>query len=307
MSAATPIYDFFLLKHDASNIRLTSTATPLTGKYLHDVHGFGKSVGSEYQVGIMSISTSTGMYIIWGENNGPANPVAIQLFKKFTRKNRSDDVKHAVATGHVAISFHKYSYDGTDFDGFTKQKVRQIPLPVKTLKEFINHINESKPLPTTREGVYEDYHKLCLWEDDCDHELQEIYLNELVDQMWAKIQRTHARSNRTAAATYVESCLQAAVAAWQAFDREEAAAAAAPPAPQPPSTFLAKLAADSALRTDNKCPIGLEPLASYPIVLVPLCGHVCGPDAASLDKCPVCRTPTAWTEVATSASSPPSI
>lgn len=93
------------------------------------------------------------------------------------------------------------------------------------------------------------------------------------------------------------------------------------PKPQPPSAFLKSLAfaaepearcetmgalaplAVKAILQENEnaeCPISLEPLQSFPHVLVPECGHVCGPDAVALKKCPVCRAPCTWVSVATS-------
>jgi hypothetical protein len=61
--------------------------------------------------------------------------------------------------------------------------------------------------------------------------------------------------------------------------------------------ILAPLAVSALLKDGAECPIRLEPLSSYSTVYVPECGHVCGPDAISLKKCPVCRVTCTWTSV----------
>jgi hypothetical protein len=53
------------------------------------------------------------------------------------------------------------------------------------------------------------------------------------------------------------------------------------------------------LEKNEECPIEMEALSSFEHVLVATCGHVCGPSAASLNKCPMCREACKWTSVAT--------
>jgi hypothetical protein len=66
---------------------------------------------------------------------------------------------------------------------------------------------------------------------------------------------------------------------------------------KPLSAFVAKQLADHQIQQNAECPIEMEPLASYKSLLVPTCGHICGPSAKGQIKCPVCREETQWTEV----------
>ena len=65
----------------------------------------------------------------------------------------------------------------------------------------------------------------------------------------------------------------------------------------PLSAFVAKQVAENQIRLGGECPIEMEALATFDKVLVPTCGHVCGPSAKGQTKCPVCRETVAWTEV----------
>lgn len=66
-----------------------------------------------------------------------------------------------------------------------------------------------------------------------------------------------------------------------------------PPAPvihrEPPAVFLAQQACAGAFAREEKCPITLELLASFPYVFVNTCGHMVGPDGERLSQCPTCR------------------
>jgi hypothetical protein len=66
---------------------------------------------------------------------------------------------------------------------------------------------------------------------------------------------------------------------------------------KPLSAFVAKQLADHQIQQNAECPIEMEPLTSYKSLLVPICGHICGPSAKGQQKCPVCREETQWTEV----------
>jgi hypothetical protein len=68
------------------------------------------------------------------------------------------------------------------------------------------------------------------------------------------------------------------------------------------STFdvMAHLAAHNAVDRHMECPIAMEPLASYDVLYVPTCGHICGPEAQHLaggKPCPVCRASCDWMRV----------
>jgi len=63
------------------------------------------------------------------------------------------------------------------------------------------------------------------------------------------------------------------------------------------SEHLAKLAVKSLLTESYECPIALEPLSSLEYALVPLCGHICGPMAKDLEKCPICCSKCTWKKV----------
>jgi len=56
------------------------------------------------------------------------------------------------------------------------------------------------------------------------------------------------------------------------------------------SYHLAKQAITGALCKNEICGISLEPLSIAPFAIVNGCGHIFGPKASNVDKCPTCRT-----------------
>ena len=64
-----------------------------------------------------------------------------------------------------------------------------------------------------------------------------------------------------------------------------------------PVAHLAKLAVQASITNKDTCPVSLSAIEEEEYALVPLCGHVCGPMAASLTACPTCRMKTGWTRV----------
>lgn len=61
--------------------------------------------------------------------------------------------------------------------------------------------------------------------------------------------------------------------------------------------YVAQIVAKHHLLRKEMCPIDLEFLTSYSTLLVPICGHVCGPNAEGQTRCPTCREPTDWSLV----------
>ncbi len=64
--------------------------------------------------------------------------------------------------------------------------------------------------------------------------------------------------------------------------------------PSPPSPFLAQLAVRAILAENHYCPVSLDLIRDYKHAYVPGCGHICGPEAAHLTNCPVCRVKCSW-------------
>ena len=75
------------------------------------------------------------------------------------------------------------------------------------------------------------------------------------------------------------------------------------PAPKPASApgslshHVALLVAEAAVKRRDTCPMGILPLTDFSVLLVPACGHVCGPEARPLVKCMLCAGPLVWTEI----------
>jgi hypothetical protein len=70
------------------------------------------------------------------------------------------------------------------------------------------------------------------------------------------------------------------------------------PIPVALSAFIANtLVQHAKSQADAVCPITQEPLNDYTKFSVGNCGHVFSDIAATLDKCPYCSTPVAWTAV----------
>ena len=65
--------------------------------------------------------------------------------------------------------------------------------------------------------------------------------------------------------------------------------------PHPIGTRLARAAIYQAKDANEICAITLEPLRSLTSFAVSQCGHVFDESAASLDACPLCKAPVAWT------------
>lgn len=63
------------------------------------------------------------------------------------------------------------------------------------------------------------------------------------------------------------------------------------------SDHMARLAAEAAIRRGDTCPISLDRLGGLLHLAVPPCGHVCGAEAAVLERCPLCTAPAVWTLV----------
>jgi hypothetical protein len=66
---------------------------------------------------------------------------------------------------------------------------------------------------------------------------------------------------------------------------------------KPLPLYSASMIARALIQEGKECPISMDALSSFPTILIPPCGHGCGPTAKQLEKCPVCREPCAWTEV----------
>ena len=64
-----------------------------------------------------------------------------------------------------------------------------------------------------------------------------------------------------------------------------------------PTLALAKIVAKVSLDANEICAITMEPLKSYTSVQVGVCGHVFSNQVTQVQKCPLCRTSTAWAEV----------
>ena len=305
-TVASSDFDFFLLRTDATSVRLVSNRSPLTFERL--VEEFDFLTDASNDIGHRPIPTKDGVYLLWCETAGPHNATAEKLFSKLERRG-SHGIQNAVRTGNVAITFHKFHHTGVEFEAGAPKKL-QVALPFKDLRKLLTHMNEPTGNTYTRKALYDLSRPRFLWSTPPTVE-EETYFVESMECAWNAITEAHARIAESREQERIrrdEALLQRALSAmraWEELDRvEEAAHSSAEPAAKAtsapvttPSAFLAKLAAESAVRSGEKCPIGLDSLATYETVCVPMCGHVCGPDAAGLDKCPVCRTSTGWASV----------
>ena len=295
MAAEIAPFNFLLIKTTEDTVQRVGMDKPLDARTLAREFDFRSSPFN--LIGNDKIHVHDGVYVLWCESDGPENTLAKAIFRHLKTPYKSSVLRN-VSTGNVAITFHKFTYDGDQLDG-RGSRMRQLPLPHTSLRNFLDHINTpflTKP-PATKEELIAASRPRFLW-TDCDTTLQEAHFQKAMDDTWAA---ELSRRDKTEVEERMARALVGLAAASPAAAPTQATAggAGAGAGATAPSAFLAKLAAESAVRSEGTCPIGLEPLSSYDSLYVPLCGHVCGPSAAGLHACPVCRAQTAWACVKT--------
>ena len=105
--------DFWLLKADEHYITLEENEIPITPKRLIEEFKFS----DKYDICANTIFVNNGFYVIWYQQSEsdilPINETAIKIFKHI--KFCIEDLFENITKGNIAITFHKYSYKGTDF------------------------------------------------------------------------------------------------------------------------------------------------------------------------------------------------